>query len=84
MISLEMLKVYERFGGDIDGFARVSTVHEKAVISIAQWSQIDRLLQEVHLIKHDLASVDFSRTVEEAIGAEVEAGEARDLIWQLG
>jgi len=73
MITLEKLRIYEKFGGDIDGFSR-SKLSES--ITDQDWHLIGELLQGLSIVQSGLASADFesrvrARTVEVAEDEDV-------------
>ena len=51
MITLDKLKLYLKYDGDIDMWSRVNNNEEQQIISEEEWSQIQNLLQELYLIE---------------------------------
>lgn len=68
MITREKLRIYEKFGGDIDGWARTSQLSERSITD-QDWHSIDEVLQSLLIVQSGLASADFeaqarARTVD--------------------
>lgn len=59
MLTIEKIKIYKKFGGDIDGLARVGKSTEKNLISDNDWSLIDEFEQDVKLISDRLVSKGY-------------------------
>jgi hypothetical protein len=53
MITLSKIKIYKRFNGDIDGWARTGTNEEKSIIDDNDWFLIDAFIQDIGLVKRD-------------------------------
>ena len=64
MLTLEKLKIYRRFGGDIDGWARASSPGETSGMTDEDWSLIDELRQGMSIVSSGQASEDFAKSVE--------------------
>ncbi|MCA0236110.1 MAG: hypothetical protein LCH81_06985 [Bacteroidetes bacterium] len=60
MITKEKIKIYKRYGGDIDGWARSGSRKEKSVMNDNDWYIIDGLLQDLTLAKKGLTSLSFN------------------------
>ena len=56
MVTTEKLKVFEKYGGDIDGLARIGSEHEKQLFDSNEWATIDILYQDIELITKRLVS----------------------------
>lgn len=64
MITTEKLKIFDKYKGDIDAFARVGRETEKTVLTDNEWQLIDSFKQDVELINKGLSSSDFnSKTI---------------------
>lgn len=63
MITQEKIKIYNSFQGDVDGWARMGSKKEKAIMSDGDWSLIDGLVQDIQLVEKGLASKEFSNTL---------------------
>jgi len=83
MITEEMLDIYSKFSGDIDGFTRTGSAHERSTISATQWLEIARLIQELHIVKASLASEQYSAQVEQSLSTAAATPGAKHKIWSL-
>ncbi|AUC15909.1 hypothetical protein BTO06_12435 [Tenacibaculum sp. SZ-18] len=59
MLTIEKIKIYNKFGGDIDGLTRVGKSTEKNLISDNDWSLIDEFEQDIKLISDRLVSKEY-------------------------
>lgn len=75
MITLEKLRTYQEFDGDIDGWARASKDKGDPCMTDADWYLINELLMGLTIIGTDLASSSFVREFEAKMRAST-AGEA--------
>lgn len=62
MITLSKLKIYERYGGDVDMFGRAGRGAERLLVSEDEWHLIGTLVQDATVINRKLGSED--RTAE--------------------
>ena len=63
MITTEKLKIFDKYKGDIDAFARVGET-EKTVLTDNDWQLIASFKQHIELINKGLSSSDFnSKTI---------------------
>jgi len=60
MITQDKIKVYKRFDGDIDSWARSGSKNEKLVMNDGDWYMIEELIQDLSLVEKGLASVTFN------------------------
>lgn len=56
-ITLEKLKVYQKFSGDIDGWARMGSSEEKENMSDEDWYIIDGLIMDIKLGRSNLEEI---------------------------
>lgn len=56
-ITLERLKVYQKFSGDIDGWARMGSSEEKENMSDEDWYIIDGLIMDIKLGRSNLEEI---------------------------
>ena len=59
MLTIEKIKTYNKFGGDIDGFSRGRKTAEENLFSDNDWSLIDEFEQDVKLISNRLVSKEY-------------------------
>jgi hypothetical protein len=60
MITVEKIKIFDNYDGDIDGFSRVGRDYEKELIDDDDWSVIDKFLHNVGMINKGLSSQTFT------------------------
>lgn len=63
MISVEKIKIFDRYTGDIDGFARSGRDHEKSVLNDYEWSLINSFYQDIELINKKLAAQVYTEQI---------------------
>jgi hypothetical protein len=59
MITEDKLKIFERYDGDSDSWARNGSEKEKVVMTDDDWYIIESLIQDLFLVKNGLASLQF-------------------------
>ena len=59
MITEDKLKIFERYDGNSDSWARNSSEKEKVVMTDDDWYIIESLIQDLFLVKNGLASLQF-------------------------
>ncbi|GAA0880027.1 hypothetical protein GCM10009119_29970 [Algoriphagus jejuensis] len=59
MITHEKLRIFEKYNGDTDGFARTGKKSEKEIFDTQDWLLIDSMVQDLELIKNGLCSKKF-------------------------
>lgn len=59
MITIEKIKIFNSYGGDIDGLARVGRDYEKKLFNNNDWSLIDNLFQDIELINKKLVAQTY-------------------------
>jgi hypothetical protein len=74
MLTLDKVKMYRLFDGDIDGFAR-SSVDDSSGITDEDWHVIDELRQALFLVQSGQATPEFAASVEQRLSS-VAADEA--------
>jgi hypothetical protein len=83
MLTLEKLKVYRQFGGDIDGWARWSA-RDSSGMTDDDWSLIDELRQGLLLIESGQAAPEFQRSVEQRLLSVTPDKPSREMLRRLG
>lgn len=82
MLTLEKLKAYESFGGDMDGHAR-SAGKGKLVITDADWYLIDELLMALDTVASGMASAGFMQRLERRMVESAADPATRDALMEL-
>jgi hypothetical protein len=59
MITLEKIKIFNSYGGDIDGLARNSRSNDHNLIEDKEWALIDNFFQDIELITKGLAAQTY-------------------------
>lgn len=83
MITGEKLRIYEKFGGDSDGFARSATLSERLAITDAEWHLIEEIRQSLFIVQSGLASREFEASVRARLHAVVEDEKVNERLCQL-
>ncbi len=69
MITLDKLRTYLKFNGDIDGWARAPKGNAKVLMTDADWHLIDELLTGLTTIGTGLASPSLVSEIENKVRA---------------
>jgi len=69
MITAEKLTVFQRYGGDIDGWVRVGTPAEKALMTDEDWAAIAELLQRLAVVKSGHAAESYQAETRHLVAA---------------
>lgn len=64
MISIDKIKIFQKYQGDIDYWARSSNKKEKLIISDNDWFLIDTLIQDMLLVKKGLSTKEFEANLD--------------------
>ncbi|MCX6921693.1 MAG: hypothetical protein NT154_00510 [Verrucomicrobia bacterium] len=83
MLTLEKLKTYRRFGGDIDGYARSHGRGDTSGITDADWQLIDELRGALFIVASEKASPEFAAVVERRLQEASADPETREQMRQL-
>ncbi|WP_291529128.1 hypothetical protein [Bacteroides sp. UBA939] len=75
MITVEKIRIYQRFNGDADGWARIGTKEEKLVMNSNDWFLIEGFIQDLHLVKKGLTSDTFIISLNERLKEECDSEE---------
>lgn len=60
-ITSEMLRVYLKYNGDIDMFARIGRKRERQLCEPNDWDVIDDFFQRLEMIEKGLCSAEFKK-----------------------
>lgn len=60
MITLEKLKIYNRYNGDLDMWTRTGKSNEKKLMGSSDWYLIDSLIQDIGIAKKGLVAEQFT------------------------
>ena len=67
MITESKLDTYIKFRGDIDGWARAASDAEAQAFSEEEWSDIQKLLSDLKVVRNGLGSAAFAARVHERL-----------------
>jgi len=83
MITQDKLRIYEKFGGDIDDFQRRSKIDERESITGQDWRFIGEILQSLLIVQSGLASADFEAQVRVRAKDAAEDEQVFERLFQL-
>lgn len=72
MITELKIKIHKKYKGDIDSWVRSGSKNEKLAINDNEWYLIDNFLQEIHLVKNELASKEFENKLNNRLNENCE------------
>lgn len=76
MITQDKIKIYKKYSGDIDSWARGGSKKEKLVMKDNDWYIIDVLIQDLTLVNKGLTSVTFSDSLDNRLKENCNSKEA--------
>lgn len=82
MLTLEKLKLYEYYKGDIDSFARAGRRH-KAKIEDSDFFLIANLIQDIRMVDKGLASKSYADATLESININCDNDETINYLSKL-
>ena len=83
MLTLSKVRTYEKFRGDIDGFARTRGSGDSSGITDSEWAQIDRLCQALYLIASQKAADSFRAQTEQELQEVTDDETTREALRKL-
>lgn len=83
MITIDKIKIYKRFNGDVDGWARIGTTEVKSIMNDDDWFLIDGFIQDISLVKKCLASDSFMKSINERLKENCDTDETIQAIKEL-
>ena len=82
MLTINKLKIYSSYKGDIDGYARMM-INKVPEISDKEWSLIDNFLQDLLLANRGKASESFRNKLFQKLKENCETQEVINKLIQL-
>ena len=82
-ITEEKLRIFQRYRGDVDGWARVRDRHEHNVMSDDDWSDIEELRHRLWLQEHEAVAPEFAARTEQLIRERLLDKRAGELLREL-
>jgi len=83
MLTVDKLRIYEQFDGDIDGWARASRGQATTGMTDADWYLIDELLMGLATVKTGVASPSYAQQVEQRLLASTSDQATRSILHTL-
>jgi len=83
MLTVDKLRIYEQFDGDIDGWARASRGQTTTGMTDEDWYLIDELLMGLATVRTGAASPSYARQVEKRLLACTSDQVARGILHAL-
>ncbi len=75
MITQDKIKIYKKYSGDIDSWARSGSKKEKLVMNDDDWYVIDGLIQDFSLVKKGLTSLTFGNDLNNKLKEKCDSEE---------
>ncbi len=63
MITKELIEIYIKYNGNLDGFVKCANEIERMQIHSIDWMKIDNALQDIYIIDRNLSSEIFNKEV---------------------
>jgi hypothetical protein len=83
MLTLAKIRVYRKYGGDIDGFARAKNQNDYSVITDDEWFLIDSLVQKLFLVRNGKAPPEYAKRISVEVHQNIEGEEAINELMEL-
>ncbi len=83
MLTLAKIRVYRKYGGDMDGWARTKNPDDCSLITDDEWLLIDSLVQKLTLVKNGKASPAYAKRISVELHRRVESEEAINELMEL-
>jgi hypothetical protein len=71
VITHEKLRVFEKYHGDMDDWARLGTPEEKLLLKDDDWYEISGVIQQLAILKKGLASSPHCAGIQEMLALQV-------------
>lgn len=84
MLTLEHLRIYRKYGADIDAWARLGSPEERAAMRDQDWQLIEALRQKVSLVAAGLGSAALAAGVERELEQHASDAAVIDELRRLG
>lgn len=70
MITAEKLKVFEKYLGSVDAWARLGSPEEKELLKDADWYNISNAIQHLTILKKGLASPQDNEVINQVLAQQ--------------
>jgi len=83
MITKQKIEIYLKYQ-DANYFARSGSTEDKKIMSDNDWGLIDNLIQDIHLLKNNLVSINMKKRIEREIQEYTEGdSELAKILFQI-
>ena len=83
MLTVDKLRIYEQFDGDIDAWARASRGQATTDMTDEDWYLIDELLMGLATVKTGVASPSYAQQLEQRLLASTSDQATRGILHAL-
>lgn len=83
MLTLAKIRMYRKYGGDIDGMARAKSQDDFSHVADEEWFLIDSLVQKLSLVKNGKASPEYANRITAEAHQCVEGEEALNELMEI-
>lgn len=83
MLTVDKLRIYELFDGDIDGWVRASRGQATTSMTDEDWYLINELLMGLATVKTGVASASYAQQVEQRLLACTADQATRSILYAL-
>ena len=77
----EQIKIYIRYQGDNDYFARVASRHEKRIMNDGDFGEIRNLIQDIILMRNQLTSKQYTENTIKKLAENNIDAETAELLY---
>lgn len=83
MVTLDKIRIYNKFQGDIDAWARLGSKKEKSIMNDSDWVLIDGLIQSMRMKTKGLASNELLDDLKNRLGENCDCSKTVDHIAKI-
>lgn len=83
MITLEKLKIYKTFNGDIDSWARLRSRKQLSAMEDSDWALIDSLMSTIIIVRRGYASNEIVKTMDTKLSQNCDSEETIILLKKM-
>ena len=83
MITVEKVKIYYKYRGDIDAYARLAKNEEAQFMTDSDWGLIDEIIQAIQLVNSGRSSNNFEEKLKRKLQTNVSDDETLKMIKKL-
>ena len=83
MITIDKIKIYKQYNGDIDGLARVGTKEEKSTMNDNDWFLIEGFIWDINFVKKGLASDTLMNSINERLKENCDSEETSQAVKEI-